>query len=383
MKQSEKVRVAVLYGGRSAEHEVSLRSAANVIQNLDQSRYEVIPLGIDKQGNWFLGDEVYLKSLQNKKIPKLLHEMNAWFTPEWVGTPAEAGKPKDLVVSTPGPLFDVVFPVVHGTLCEDGTLQGLLELSGLPYVGSGVLSSAMGMDKDISKRIAMAAGVKVAPYLAIKFEQWQQNPQRQIKRIADQLTHPIFVKPANAGSSVGITRVKSAEHLEAAIQEAFRFDTKIVLEKALNIVELEVAVLEALEPDAEPIVSVVGEVRPTGKHEFYSYDAKYTDEDGADLLIPAPIAPELQEKARIVAKELFLALECEGLARVDLFLNKDDQEIYFNEVNTLPGFTQISMYPKLMGASGVSYQALLTHLIELAFKRHKNKRQLVRTYSGN
>lgn len=382
MKPTDKVRVAVLYGGRSAEHEVSLQSAANVIQNLDPSRYEIIPLGIDKQGNWFLGNEVYLKSLQNKKIPKLLHEMNAWFTPEWVGTSAEAGKPKDLMVQQSGPQFDVVFPVVHGTLCEDGTLQGLLELSGLPYVGSGVLASAIGMDKDISKRIALNAGIKVPPYLVVRLEQWHAHPEHFIQRVAEKLSYPVFVKPVNTGSSVGVNKVKKPEDLSAAIEEAFHFDTKVIIEKALNIVELEVAVLEALEPNADPIVSVVGEIRPAQEHEFYSYDAKYTDTNGAELHIPAPIAPELQEKARTVAKELFLALECEGMARVDLFLNKDDQEIYFNEVNTLPGFTQISMYPKLMDASGVSYQNLLTHLVELALKRHKNKSQLIRTYTG-
>lgn len=285
------------------------------------------------------------------------------------------------LIKTPsrGAQFDVVFPVVHGTLCEDGTLQGLLEIAGLPYVGCGVLGSAVGMDKDVSKRLAMGAGVRVSPYVVIKHDQWRQDHHYFSKLVAEKLAYPVFVKPANTGSSIGINKVKSPEQLANAIDEAFKFDTKILVEKALNVVELEVAVLESLET-GDPIVSVVGEIKPT--HEFYSYDAKYTDENGAELLIPAPVSDEIKEQARAAAKTLFMALECEGMARVDLFLNKDDQKIYFNEVNTIPGFTQISMYPKLMAASGISYPDLLTHLIKLAMKRHKNKSQLIRSYAG-
>ncbi len=380
MKQTDKIRVAVLYGGRSAEHEVSVRSAANVIQYLDPSRYEIIPIGIDKQGNWFLGKDMFAKSLEQTTVHRLHDESHTWFTPEWVGTPAENQQTKDLVMqNTNGRVFDVVFPAVHGTLCEDGTLQGLLELAGLPYVGCGVLSSAIGMDKDVSKRLAANAGINVAPYVVIKHDHWLNNPERFTHKIAEKLSFPVFVKPANTGSSIGITKVKTADQLHAAIDEAFRFDTKVLVEKALNIIELEIAVLESLEPGADPIVSVVGEIKPT--HEFYSYDAKYTDENGAELLIPAPISDELKEQARAVAKELFLTLECEGMARIDLFLNKDDQKIYFNEINTIPGFTQISMYPKLMGASGISYSDLLSHLVQLALKRHDNKSKLVRSYT--
>jgi D-alanine-D-alanine ligase len=381
MKQSDKIRVAVLYGGRSAEHEVSVRSAANVIQYLDQTLFEVIPIGIDKQGNWFLGKDMFAKSLERTKVHRLHDDSRTWFTPEWVGTPAENQQCRDLIApGSKGPLFDVVFPVVHGTLCEDGTLQGLLELAGLPYVGCGVLSSAVGMDKDVSKRLAMGAGINVAPYIVVKHEQWLKDPANYSAQVAEKLSYPVFVKPANTGSSIGINKVKSADALHAAVTEAFRFDTKILIEKALNIVELEIAVLESLEAGADPIVSVVGEIKPT--HEFYSYDAKYTDENGAELLIPASVSDEIREQARVVAKDLFLTLECEGMARVDLFWNKDDQKIYFNEVNTIPGFTQISMYPKLMGASGVSYPELLAHLIALALKRHKNKSRLIRSYSG-
>lgn len=375
MNAAGKIRVAVLYGGRSAEHEVSLKSATNVIQYLDPNVFDVIPIGIDKQGNWFLGNEVFAKSLEHNNVPQLTNE--TWFAPEWIGNPQ--GKHEVAANKANGAQFDVIFPAVHGTLCEDGTLQGLLEIAGLPYVGCGVLSSAIGMDKDVSKRLAMLAGINVAPYIVIKHEQWLNNPEFYTQQIAEKISYPVFTKPANTGSSIGITKVKSPAELTAAIDEAFRFDTKILVEKALDIVELEVAVLESLQPNGEPIVSVVGEVKPN--HEFYSYDAKYIDENGADLIIPAPVSTEILNAAQLVAKQLFLSLECEGMARVDLFLTKDTQQIYFNEINTIPGFTQISMYPKLMGASGVSYSELLTHLVKLAIKRHGNKKKLARSYT--
>lgn len=379
-KPSDKIRVAVLFGGRSAEHEISLRSAENVIQFLDTSRFDVVPIGIDKQGNWFLGNDIFAKSLEQHTVPLLHKDNHTWFTPEWIGKPAEKQPITELLPQkASGHLFDVVFPVMHGTLCEDGTLQGLLELADLPYVGCGVLSSAIGMDKDISKRLAMNAGIKVAPYLTVKHDQWLINAERICQQIEKTISYPLFVKPANTGSSIGINKVKTAEQLKTAIHEAFKFDTKILIEKALNILELEVAVLESLEEGADPIVSVVGEIKP--RHEFYSYDAKYLDENGAELLIPAPIAEELKAQAQSIAKHLFQVLECEGMARVDLFLDKETQQIYFNEVNTIPGFTQISMYPKLMAASGIPYSNLLTHLIELAIKRHNHKSQLMRSYT--
>ncbi len=382
MKISDKIRVAVLFGGRSAEHEVSLQSARNVIQYLDPSRFEIVPIGIDKQGDWFLGNDIFTRSLEQNKVPKSL-DNDTWFTPEWVGKSVTTTKDQQaLSPSLNKQMFDVVFPVVHGTLCEDGTLQGLLELANLPYVGCGVLSSAIGMDKDISKRLAINAGIPVPAYMTIKADQWRANAAHFAALIKDKLSYPVFVKPANTGSSIGVSKAKDEKALFAAIEDAFRFDTKIVVEKSLNnIHELEVAVLESLEPNTDPIISVVGEIKPKG-HEFYSYDAKYTDEHGAELLIPAPITNEIKEKARAAAKELFLLLECEGMARVDLFFDKDTQQIYFNEINTLPGFTKISMYPKLMDASGVSYSELLTHLIQLAIKRYQTKSQLIRSYAG-
>lgn len=376
--KTNKIRVAVLYGGRSAEHEVSLQSAANVIQFLDPSRFEVIPIGIDKQGNWFLGNDVFKKSLSHKSVSQLNHD--AWFAPEWIGNPSHKLPAQTLPPASSGPHFDVVFPVVHGSLCEDGTLQGLLEIAGIPYVGCGVLSSSVGMDKDVSKRLALHAGINVAPYLVLKQDQWKANPDYFSQKINEKISYPLFVKPANTGSSIGITKVKTSAELVSAVKKAFQFDTKILIEKALNVMELEIAVLESLQDSGEPIVSVVGEVRPT--HEFYSYEAKYTDEKGADLLVPAAISDNLKEQARNMARNLFHILECEGMARVDLFLDKDTQQIYFNEINTIPGFTQISMYPKLMQASGISYSDLLAHLIQLAMKRHENKSQLIRDYAG-
>ncbi len=379
MNSTDKIRVAVLFGGRSAEHEVSLQSAKNVIQYLDSQQFEVVPIGVDKQGSWFIGHDVLTQSLEHNKVHRLTHHERAWFTPEWAGKPVENATEVMAKQNNPLTKFDVVFPAMHGTFCEDGTLQGLLELANLPYVGSGVLASAVGMDKDVSKRLAMNAGIHVAPYVVIKEDSWKANPKRYIQIIEAKINYPVFVKPANTGSSIGITKVKSADGLQSAINEAFRFDTKVLVEKALNVQELEIAVLQSLDNSDEPIVSVVGEISPT--HEFYSYEAKYLDENGAKLLIPANVSDEIKEKARAVAKELFIVLDCEGMARVDLFLDKDTNEIYFNEVNTLPGFTQISMYPKLMAASGVSYTELLTHLIQLAMKRHVNKNKLSRSYT--
>lgn len=379
MKPTDKIRVAVLFGGRSAEHEVSLQSAKNVIHNLDTAHFEVVPIGVDKQGNWFLGHDVFTNSLEQNTVHRLEQETRAWFTPEWVGTPVESAGKAMTAQTSKLPKFDVVFPAMHGSFCEDGTLQGLLELANLPYVGAGVLSSAVGMDKDVSKRLAINAGINVAPYVVIKNDVWKLNPKRFIKIIEEKINYPVFVKPANTGSSIGITKVKTASELTPAIEEAFRFDTKVLVEKALNVQELEIAVLESLDNSDEPIVSVVGEIKPN--HEFYSYDAKYLDENGADLLIPANASKDIQEKARTIAKELFIVLDCEGMARVDLFLDKDSNEIYFNEINTLPGFTKISMYPKLMAASGVEYADLLTHLIQLAMKRHQCKNKLSRSYA--
>lgn len=298
MNTTEKLRVAVLFGGRSGEHEVSLVSAMNVIQHLDRSRFEIVPIGIDKQGSWFLGDDVFNKELNAPAMLRLQRDAERMlFNPELI----VQSKPTQTALAalastemTKQRLFDVIFPVIHGPLCEDGTVQGLLELAEVPYVGCGVLSSSVSMDKDVSKRLVRDAGIPVPSYLVIKRGEWDKNPQHYCDLVAAQLTYPVFVKPANTGSSVGVHKVKNQESLLAAITDAFNYDTKVTIEQGLDVIEIEVAVLESLEAGAEPIVSVPGEIRPSAKHEFYSYASKYVDEKGAELLIPAPISDTLQ-----------------------------------------------------------------------------------------
>jgi D-alanine-D-alanine ligase len=394
----KKIRVAVLYGGRSGEHEVSLVSATNVIQNLDRSRFDVIPIGIDKQGGWFLGDDILKKTELNAPAVLRLQreEERKLFAPTMIGKTGSTVESKSLsefnnvtALSEANSsqmgflthrIFDVVFPVIHGPLCEDGTVQGFLELADVPYVGCGVLSSAIGMDKDISKRLAKNAGVLVPPYVSIKRSLWEKDSSHVCSLIEKQLRYPLFVKPANTGSSVGVTKVKQPEELKNAIGMAFKYDTKVVIEQGIDAIEIEVAVLESLDYGSDPIVSIPGEVRPTKKHEFYSYASKYLDENGAELIIPALLSKELQDNVRQIAKDIFLALECEGMARVDLFIERGTNQVYFNEINSIPGFTRISMYPKLMAASGISYSDLLTHLVSLATERYARNKELHREY---
>ncbi len=373
---SKKIRVGVLYGGRSGEHEVSLQSAASVVKNLDTERFEIVPIGIDKQGRWLLND---LKQLGVVPTTKSLPLLTASSEP----LPAMGqfthpnGRP---VAKIEGKLFDVVFPVMHGTLCEDGTVQGLLELMDVAYVGAGVLSSALGMDKDASKRLVAAAGLKVPPYIAIKQGQWQADPIYYQKWVEAEFGYPVFVKPANTGSSVGVHKVKRAADLLSAVSDAFLYDVKILVEKAIDAREIELSVLENIAYGSPPLVSVPGEVVPQ-QHEFYSYAAKYLDENGADLLIPAPLNSKQTKKAQELAAQVFEILNCEGMARADLFLDKNSGEFIFNEINTIPGFTQISMYPKLWEASGIPYQDLLSRLIDLALARHERKLNLKRDWA--
>ncbi len=382
MKQQDKIRVAVLYGGRSGEHEVSLMSATNVIQHLDRSLFEVVPIGIDKEGAWFLGDDVFKKELTSPKLIQLQRDSNRMlFNPDLIGKVPQHLQPNHLIQQHKNSerIFDVVFPVIHGTLCEDGTVQGLLELADVPYVGCGVLASAVGMDKDISKRLVMNAGIAVPPFMIIHQGRWSQNAEQFCTLITNQLSYPVFVKPANTGSSVGVVKVKCEADLMTAISNAFRYDVKVIVEKGIDAIEIELAVLESERYGEDPLVSVVGEIRPVN-HEFYSYAAKYLDENGAELIIPAAISLELQEEARNTAKKIFSVLDCEGMARVDLFIERGTNRIYFNEINSIPGFTQISMYPKLMAASGISYSELLTRLVMLAMARHTRKSKLSRDY---
>jgi len=330
MSKRDKIRVAVLYGGRSGEHEVSLNSATNVIDNLDRSLFEVIPIGIDKQGSWYLGDELLRKELVGQQVLALQHTAEKMlFTPQLLGKRIQE---LPLQMKSSSQPFDVVFPVIHGVLCEDGTIQGLLESADIPYVGCNVLASAMGMEKDISKRLIKSMGMLVPHYVTIKKGQWNKNSASFCEQVEREFTYPVFVKPANTGSSVGVHKVKNKYELQPAILDAFQYDTKILVEQGIDAIELEVAVLESLDYGQEPICSIVGEIRP--RHEFYSYAAKYLDEHGAELLIPATVPAVIQEKTQLLARQIFNALECEGMARVDLFLDRHTNDIYFNEVNT-------------------------------------------------
>jgi len=383
MGTPKKLRVAVLYGGRSGEHEISLQSAASVIRNLDPSRFEIIPVAIDKEGTWHLND---LQRLQNagKSLPVFKD------APQVVLPPSSNAAGTSLVPlpdskGAPGPLsamrgIDVVFPVMHGPLCEDGTIQGLFELADIPYVGCGVLSSAVGMDKDVAKRLARDAGLPIVPFVTLRGEKWKKNPDAARQQIARELGFPVFVKPANMGSSVGVHKVKEASGLEAALKDAFQYDTKVLVELAIQAREIEISVMENSDAGEAPLVSVPGEITPS--HEFYSYEAKYLDENGAALMIPARLTPEQTAQVQQLGRDVFTALECEGLSRVDLFLDKNTGAFYLNEINTMPGFTQISMYPKMWEASGVSYRELLSRLIDLAMARHSRKRALAREYKA-
>jgi D-alanine-D-alanine ligase len=371
----KKLRVAVLYGGRSGEHEVSLQSAASVINYLDRDRFEIVPVAIDKQGRWHLND---ISLLEGKKSLPVYENAPRIVLPPG---PAETGSDSALIgIGEGGEArgIDVVFPVMHGPLCEDGTIQGLLELADLPYVGCGVLASALAMDKEMAKRVARDAGIPIVPYVSLKHEVWKKEKQQFATRIEEQLGYPVFVKPANLGSSVGVHKVKESGELNAALEDAFDFDRKVLVEAAVDAREIELSVLENLEAGADPLVSTPGEIDPA--HEFYSYEAKYLDEKGAALIIPAKLDPEETKRAQAIGRKVFTALECEGMARVDLFLDRTSGEFFFNELNTIPGFTSISMYPKLWEASGIGYRELLSKLVDLAIWRHEKKKTLVREF---
>ncbi|MBS1961032.1 MAG: D-alanine--D-alanine ligase [Bdellovibrionales bacterium] len=379
----KKIRVAVLYGGRSGEHEVALRSAASVINNLDRAKFEIVPIGIDKNGKWHLADPALLQQ-QTVSLPiyRNLPEVVLPSNPGGTETGVVALKPTDLASGGAGKAstaFDVVFPVMHGTNGEDGTVQGLLELAEVAYVGCGVLASAVGMDKDVAKRLIAAEGLPVVPSFCIRGSEWGAKKSTFAARAEKEFGYPCFVKPANSGSSVGVHKVKSAADFAPAVADALRYDTKVLVEKAISAREIELSVLENAKYGEAPLVSVAGEINPT--HEFYSYEAKYLDENGMTMKIPADITKEQLTFAQDVARRAFTALECEGLARVDLFLDKNDGKIYFNEVNTMPGFTSISMYPKMWEASGVPYGELLTKLIELAIARKERRAALVRDFT--
>src|SRR6266446_3376517 len=370
----KKLRVAVLYGGRSGEHEVSLQSAASVINYLDRDRFEIVPVAIDKQGRWHLNDISLLEG--KKSLPVFKDAPKVVLAPN----PADTSTGSALIQLGGGQEkgIDVVFPILHGPLCEDGTIQGLLELADVPYVGCGVLASAVAMDKEVAKRLARDAGLPIVPYVSLKHERWKKEKQQSAEQIQKELGYPVFVKPANLGSSVGVHKVKEAGGLNTALENAFEYDTKVLVEVAVDAREIEVSVLENPDSGVDPLVSIPGEINPT--HEFYSYEAKYLDENGATLIIPAKLEAEQTKRVQDIAKKAFLMIECEGMARVDLLLNRTSGKLFFNELNTIPGFTSISMYPKLWEASGIPYTELLSRLVDLATSRHKRKKALVREF---
>lgn len=369
---SAKVRVAVLFGGRSAEHEISLLSARFVARSLDPERFETVLVGIDKEGRFRLADAAFL--LEAERDPRLvkLHQAAAEVRFEL----AAAGEHALVVEGARGARgVDVVFPVLHGPMGEDGTIQGMLELLGLPYVGAGVLGSAVGMDKDVMKRLLAEAELPIVRHATLRKHLFEAAPGAELSRVAERLdgAQTVFVKPANLGSSVGISRVRSPEALEPAVREAFLYDEKVLVEEGVpGARELECAVLGDLEP--EP--SVVGEIVVDHPDGFYSYDAKYVDEVGATLRIPAELSADQVRAIQLLAIRTFRVLEASGLARVDFFLSRETGELYVNEINSIPGFTSISMYPKLWEASGVPARALVGRLVDLALARAARRRSL-------
>ncbi|PWE80525.1 D-alanine--D-alanine ligase [Bradyrhizobium sp. SUTN9-2] len=372
---ADKIRVVVLYGGRSGEHEVSLKSAASAFRHLDRTRFEVIPVSIDKEGRWQWNDLGALDLAQTTSLPILPNAPEIRLAREPDGRVALM----PVTAGTMDPLeIDVVFPVIHGPLCEDGTVQGLLELADVAYVGSGVLASAVSMDKDVAKRLAEFAGIPVAPYRVLTSKAFAQDRSSSLAKAAGGLSLPVFVKPCNMGSSVGIHKVKTLDALGAALDDAFRYDIKVLVEQGIDAREIEVAVLEG----ETLFASVASELNPNAHHEFYSYEAKYIDPDGARVDLPARLDAAQMERVRALATQVFAALECSGFARVDFFLDRQTGNFYFNEINTLPGFTSISMYPKMMEASGVPYSELLTRLIDLALERHRQRQSLERGYAS-
>ena len=374
----KKLRVGVIYGGRSSEHEVSIASAAAVVQNLDKQRYEAIPIRIEKDGRWLIADRLPVSSSaaeviadQQKHVGHRLgrggREAHLLAHPgdEQIMTIERGSSP-----AITGLGLDVVFPVLHGPYGEDGTVQGLLELANVPYVGAGVLPSAVGMDKAVAKLVFAACGLPQVKYLVLLRHQWIANPDRVTADVATQLGYPVFVKPANLGSSVGISKVKAESELAAAVNLAAEFDRKVVIEAAVpNAREIEVAVLG----NDTPEVSVPGEIIPS--REFYDFDAKYLDSDSR-LVIPAELPAEVASEIQRLAVEAFRAVDCAGMARVDFLMDRVAGNLYLNEINTIPGFTTISMYSKMWAATGVSYPELLDRLITLAMQRHTDKQKL-------
>jgi D-alanine-D-alanine ligase len=354
--EKKRLRVGILFGGRSGEHEVSLASAASVLRGLDPEKYEPVLIGITKEGHWLVGGAA------QKMLPEVLKGgQRVMMTAD----PTDAALVR-LDGSGGGLRLDVVFPVMHGTFGEDGTIQGLLDLAGLPFVGAGVLGSAIAMDKDVSKKLLQAAKIPVVPWIAVRREEWERHPGEVQQRVEHEFSYPMFVKPATLGSSVGMTKVHGREELAPAMNLAAEFAMKIMVERAMVAREIEVSVLG----NSDPKASVPGEIVP--HREFYDYTAKYLEE-GSQILIPAKLEPAQVKRFQTLAVAAFRALELCGMARVDFFLEKETDKIFLNEVNTIPGFTSISMYPKMWEASGIPFRELISKLMELALEQHAEK----------
>jgi D-alanine-D-alanine ligase len=389
----EKLRIGILFGGRSGEHEVSLLSAASVLNAIDKDKYDVVPIGITKDGRWLTAE--HAENLLTGKLVLEPRNLRAG-DPDNTASAAVLARGEAVVVP-PEPVHrqsglvpfqtdaalmrrasdrainvDVIFPVLHGTFGEDGTIQGLLELADIPYVGAGVLGSAAGMDKDIMKSLFIAAGIPIVKHVTILRSAWENDPKKVEKQVG-KLKYPVFVKPANLGSSVGISKAHNKKELGPAIEEAAKFDRKIVIEQGVGGTkekarEIECSVLG----NDDPVASVPGEIVP-GK-EFYDYTAKYVDE-GSQLIIPAKLTKSETKKVQALAVAAFNAVDCSGLARVDFLMDPKTRKIYLNEINTMPGFTSISMYPKLWAATGLPYSDLIDKLIQLGIERHEDKKK--------
>jgi D-alanine-D-alanine ligase len=387
----KKLRVGILFGGRSGEHEISLLSAASVFKAIDPNKYEVVPIGITKDGRWLTASDAE-RLLHGKPIdherqlragdPDTTASAAVLQNGEAVVFPPEPHKSSMTPFQTDTPVrrasdrainVDIIFPVLHGTFGEDGTIQGLLELADIPYVGAGVLGSAAGMDKDIMKSLFRAAGLAIVKHVTVLRSEWESAPKKVQKLVESKLKYPVFVKPANLGSSVGISKARDRKELGPAIDEAAKFDRKIVIEEGVGgkknkAREIECSVLGNDKPEA----SVPGEIVPSA--EFYDYSAKYLDE-GSQLIIPAKLARAETKKVQDLAIAGFRAVDCSGLARVDFLMDPKSRKIYLNEINTMPGFTSISMYPKLWAATGVGYSELISRLIQLGLDRHAEKKR--------
>lgn len=374
MTERRKLRVGVVFGGRSGEHDVSLRSARAIMGALDPRFYDVVPLGITRSGHWLVGGNPLRQLEATSQLARL--EGRAVPVGEDRSQPGDdaelvpVSSPPALVFGAEGSRLDVIFPAIHGPNGEDGTLQGLLELAGVPYVGAGVLASAVAMDKPTAKALFAQAGIPQVKYLVVQRTEWREQPAQVAVRVEVELGFPCFVKPANLGSSVGISKVRNADELEAALDLAASYDRKIVVEEGIAGRELEVSVMG----NDRPVASAVSEIHP--KHEFYDYEAKYVDGSTA-FTVPADIPSATADELRALALRAYRAIDCAGMARVDFFLETVSGRLLLNEINTIPGFTAISQYPKMWEASGLPFDQLVRRLIELALERHAEKSHLL------